>query len=823
MPMIMRSDRSQARMSGSRAAALVVLALAMVILLWTTEWMDRLSVFGGGSSLSSSTFYANNKPTIKLDGPDTVYEVNEDDIALPATDTPGKKPSNTVKRKEAETTMTPTRQRKNDDSVTKQGSPTTPTRVESASGEIGDAGSGGDDTEDDDDVDNEEGAEIQTGDEDDDNNEGEDLSKPSSSTASNVQRLQICVSSTNPRTASLFHSQTLKRKGGGKFDYVVTSKRCPSGSINTPPVSVKMMYQKTLSNYSPAQLDALFSSPENLVIVMGDEFCRCPVEICSARAHARQYYSQSYVDYLTQHPNPDANPTVYLPLGPRLEFSPVQDSEIVPSSKRKFDFNLIVSPTSPSRKRLASMVQKGGNSFGSTFVHVTPAFAGNASEAKGFVAPDEYRRILLNSKFTLCPAGHNPEAFRIFEACEAGSIPILVRDEEYREHFCKDSFAPLIASGAPFIVLNSWSELSDALKPFRDDPALLDERQAELKQWYKRFWSDVARDFECSITQNIERMVRKSSSKLNGFSLDGYDVPECGDDEEEKEADLSLKEDDDKVVAVIKANTNDDFDDDESEKSSSGPGSNSKIAPTPLIVGCGRTGTLSLSHYLVKSAGVKSVHEKMEPYSVSVSWLYAVPDAAVYPFEGKRSPGFRRFKVKALKRVGKPLFGPVVHVVRHPLKVISSTRRCFCGRGTRSTGLGQASDAKSWQFVDEHIRMPKPNLPYDSLLRSMTYWYEWNAMIPKRHKIVQRFRIEDLDPNQLVEALELEVPEGVELPHRVPRAPSHVSPDSEKSLLPDATWKDLHEEDAQLAEKIFRLAKEYGYEKEAETIADLIT
>lgn len=34
--------------------------------------------------------------------------------------------------------------------------------------------------------------------------------------------------------------------------------------------------------------------------------------------------------------------------------------------------------------------------------------------------PSEYQELLLTSKFTICPGGHNPETFRMFEALEAG-------------------------------------------------------------------------------------------------------------------------------------------------------------------------------------------------------------------------------------------------------------------------------------------------------------------------------------------------------------------------------------------------------------------
>lgn len=35
---------------------------------------------------------------------------------------------------------------------------------------------------------------------------------------------------------------------------------------------------------------------------------------------------------------------------------------------------------------------------------------------------NSYQQLLLDSKFTLCPGGHNPETFRMFEALEAGWV-----------------------------------------------------------------------------------------------------------------------------------------------------------------------------------------------------------------------------------------------------------------------------------------------------------------------------------------------------------------------------------------------------------------
>lgn len=47
------------------------------------------------------------------------------------------------------------------------------------------------------------------------------------------------------------------------------------------------------------------------------------------------------------------------------------------------------------------------------------------------MATEQYRRALLESLFTLCPGGGNVESFRISEALEAGSIPIIESAQEF--------------------------------------------------------------------------------------------------------------------------------------------------------------------------------------------------------------------------------------------------------------------------------------------------------------------------------------------------------------------------------------------------------
>ena len=52
-------------------------------------------------------------------------------------------------------------------------------------------------------------------------------------------------------------------------------------------------------------------------------------------------------------------------------------------------------------------------------------FASKTFESNVNLNSREYRQVVLNSAITIAPAGHNRDSFRIYEALEAGSIPII--------------------------------------------------------------------------------------------------------------------------------------------------------------------------------------------------------------------------------------------------------------------------------------------------------------------------------------------------------------------------------------------------------------
>lgn len=221
----------------------------------------------------------------------------------------------------------------------------------------------------------------------------------------------------------------------------------------------------------------------------------------------------------------------------------------------------------------------------------------------------------------------------------------------------------------------------------------------------------------------------------------------------------------------------------------------------PLITGCGRSGSLSVWHLLQIKLGVRTLHERIHPSAVTVSWLYAVPSADTYPFEDAESRAYRL----------NSSFAPVLHVVRHPLQQIASTQRCFCGGGNLTAELGYTADATSWAFVDLQLgsKMP-PGLALRSLRRSMVYWYEWNTHVSIwRPKVVGVVQVEQLRAADLGSVIDLSAVAADKLLSK-PTSMGHKT--SRKIAKPVVTWRHLADEDAVLARQIFDLAQQYGYE-----------
>ena len=323
-------------------------------------------------------------------------------------------------------------------------------------------------------------------------------------------RITVCVFNRTPRQRSLWATDVFSMFGSGKFHYksleatdcqffgtcksARESLHHPDCDIeNSPTIGlvewVKCCFHDRFTN-------AIRNQNWDIAVATGDEYCASQ-KAASGKDDFRFYFDGG---------NQSIDENKYLPLGPREEFRRVKPQHITLASKRMYLFNFVGSLTSRSRRILSGVLKKGvspGSS--SAFLHIIDTWSKEATRMNGYILPHEYRRVLLNSTFTLCPDGHNPEAYRIYEALEAGSIPIIALDQYYQDHACQHAFAPFLKSGAPFVYLNSWTGLRPFLSQVYNKPSLLIKMQADAMAWYAGWMKKKALYFEKMMTDRFEK------------------------------------------------------------------------------------------------------------------------------------------------------------------------------------------------------------------------------------------------------------------------------------------------------------------------------
>lgn len=108
--------------------------------------------------------------------------------------------------------------------------------------------------------------------------------------------------------------------------------------------------------------------------------------------------------------------------------------------------------------------------------------------------------IVSESIFTLSPGGHHPECYRIYEAIEAGSIPVLVKSdliiESKDQHPCIGALNHWVNSPA-ILVLDKWSDLYPTMDQLMNGPKhVLDDMQNNMRVWYEEYMKRTVERFE---------------------------------------------------------------------------------------------------------------------------------------------------------------------------------------------------------------------------------------------------------------------------------------------------------------------------------------
>lgn len=225
---------------------------------------------------------------------------------------------------------------------------------------------------------------------------------------------------------------------------------------------------------------------EKTVMIIVDEYCvwkllrRLPPTCLSYVARIYPFNSGS--------PGLESR-EAYIPLGPRSDFDFLAQDLVPAAVDRTTFFNLQVSPaTSRRREELIRIVEQYGGRNPQLPIW---------SEAAGLDAAG-WQTLLLDSKFTLCPGGHNAETFRLWEALEAGSIPIVSKldytvplplEPDSNGGTCGEGVASWnTVASSPFakeVSVDTWEDLParlDMLRSMSDED--IGRLQGDCREWY---------------------------------------------------------------------------------------------------------------------------------------------------------------------------------------------------------------------------------------------------------------------------------------------------------------------------------------------------
>jgi GR25 family glycosyltransferase involved in LPS biosynthesis len=110
------------------------------------------------------------------------------------------------------------------------------------------------------------------------------------------------------------------------------------------------------------------------------------------------------------------------------------------------------------------------------------------------VSLKEMFSYLTRAKFVPCPSGENPETFRMYEALEAGAVPVLVKDATNKK------FLEFITENIPIKVFDSW-----------DDAAIIVYNLANNATKYKVYRNSVLNawiTYKNKLSESVKRLFQ---------------------------------------------------------------------------------------------------------------------------------------------------------------------------------------------------------------------------------------------------------------------------------------------------------------------------
>lgn len=171
----------------------------------------------------------------------------------------------------------------------------------------------------------------------------------------------------------------------------------------------------------------------------------------------------------------------------------------------------------PTREK---MLLKLKNVKGEHFLHITEKW-----DDENQISITEYKKILADSIFVPCPSGWGgavglKDCFRLYETLEAGSIPIVEKDD----HLYFDSFFP---ENPLLKVSNDWREVDEIINYLLDNPEKLEIHAGEVFNWWSKYKKNLKKSIKNIFSPYRNDKINIESPRREKKHFDFIEIGTC--------------------------------------------------------------------------------------------------------------------------------------------------------------------------------------------------------------------------------------------------------------------------------------------------------
>jgi hypothetical protein len=237
-----------------------------------------------------------------------------------------------------------------------------------------------------------------------------------------------------------------------------------------------VLYQHTSSGIQTQYYKALF---DNLVIHnkqvyllhISDEFGNDNIELYEHKA-IKHIFRNYYRNDIKQ------SNIMILPLGYNTKVN--KDYESKTFEKKEYKWSFAGAIDRPGRTENLKYLEN----FKPNFVKTKETFG-----SKSLIEGNDYIEMLNNSKFVPCFKGFcSLESFRLYEALEAGSIPVYVPSES--RSGVDNEYSKVLGKN-PLLAIPNWASAFMILEKVCGSPDIMEKHRQDLISWWKQKKLDI--------------------------------------------------------------------------------------------------------------------------------------------------------------------------------------------------------------------------------------------------------------------------------------------------------------------------------------------